>query len=176
VPGARHVPPALEHAQHAPAGLGQLAHAPGGPDRDGHRLFGEQVLVRPQRGLGHLVVQGMAGEIVDGRDGRLGHHAAEVAVDLDLDVVLEIGDVLVGHGQRVPGELAHRRPLRRALAAARVHASSVFREVTKGRDPEVVDARLAQQPIAAQMGRHDPPAADDADLYHSVGPDVRRTW
>jgi len=31
---ARHVPPALEHAQYSLAGFGQFAHAPGGSDRE----------------------------------------------------------------------------------------------------------------------------------------------
>jgi len=167
VPGAGHVAAALEHAEDPLLGLGQFAHAPGRTHGDGHRLFGEQILAGPQGGLGHLVVQGVAREVVDRRDRRLGHHPAEIGVDLDLDAVLEVRQVLIGHGQRIAGELADGCTLGRPLAAADVHPGLVFPEGTEGRDAKVVHARLAQQPIAAQMRRHDPPAADNADSYHA---------
>ena len=102
-----HVTAALKHAQHAFSCVGQLAHPPGGADRNGHGLFGKQVLAAAQGRLGHLVVQGVAREVVDGRNRRLGHHAAKIAVDLDFHVVLEIGDILVRHGQGITGKLAH---------------------------------------------------------------------
>src|SRR5581483_2287733 len=93
-------------------------------------------------------------------------HLVERGVDLRVDVVLEVGDVDVRRAERIAGVLADRRAGRPTLSALdeRFRVGAVAR-----RDagyPEIVVASLAEELVAAQVGRQDARGADDADADH----------
>ena len=166
LPRAGRLTKVLKHAECQPASFRFLAHASCGRDRNGQRLLRHQMLAMSKGDGGHLMVQGMRGDIIDRIDGTGGDHFGVVGEHLDVDVVLKVGQIFFGDRQRIAGDVADRFSLRGIAASAQIHSRVAFLARAKRGDSKVIDARLAQQPIAAQMGGQNTPAPHNAYPNH----------
>ena len=62
-----------------------------------------------------------------------------------------------------------------AATALAIHQKILGKFGCRGKvDAKIIDARLAQQPVAAQVRRHDSPTADNADFDHVASPQDAR--
>jgi len=112
------------------------------------------------------MMQAVQRVIVDGVDGTGRNQLAVVIVDLDINVVLKVGQKFVTDSEGVTGNITDSRPLCWPIATLHVRPRVVDVSSAQRCNTKVVHACLAKQSVALQVCCQNPAAADNADSNH----------
>jgi hypothetical protein len=141
----------FEDTKDAARCLGPFAHLLSGRDRDGQGLLCHQVKLAGKRVFCDTMMERVDRVIINRVYFPRINQFTVVREYCDVDIRLKVREVLVADGERVTGQCAYCRTLCDSVVAIEIHFCVGRLPRTESRDLKIIDARLTQEPIAAQM-------------------------